>query len=91
MPTADPNRTPPETGRPEPEARRPDGKEIEELNRQTMPQIRRIDLASLLGDRVHRFANLLFRMLGRDEEPQPGCAFFHRRVQNRLHVDPTGE
>jgi len=37
MPTADPNRTPPETGRPEPEARRPDGKEIEELNRQTMP------------------------------------------------------
>ena len=37
MPTADPTRTPTDATRHEAEAQRPDGKEIEELNRQTMP------------------------------------------------------
>ena len=38
MPTADPTRTPSDAVRPEAAAKRPEGKEIEELNRQSMPK-----------------------------------------------------
>jgi hypothetical protein len=38
MPTVEPTPTPTDATRREAEAKRPEGKEIEELNRQTMPK-----------------------------------------------------
>ena len=51
----------------------------------------RIDARKLLGHGGHCRADLLFGMRAGDEEPQSGGAFFHRRIENRLHVDAALE
>ncbi len=38
-----------------------------------------------------RRRNLLVRVLGGDEEPQPGRLLLHCRVQDRLHIDAAFE
>lgn len=47
----------------------------------------RVDLRQFLGDNVDGPADLLRRVLGRDEKPHARSFFFHRRVQDRLGID----
>ena len=43
-----------------------------------------------IGD-ADGLSDLLFRMAAVDKKSQPHCALSHRRIEDRLHVDPTLE
>ncbi len=49
----------------------------------------RVDLEKLLGHRIHRRANLFFRMHGSDKKPKSRGLFFDGRVENWLDVDSS--
>lgn len=51
----------------------------------------RVDAGQLLDDGVHRRADLLLRVGARQEEAQARELLFHRRVDDRLHVDAALE
>src|SRR5438128_9296069 len=59
------------------------------LRRWSDAEVFRIEVFQFGTKGVDRRADLLFGMSRRHEEPQPRLMLFHRRIQDRLHVDPA--
>ena len=48
-------------------------------------------LSTFLQQNCNRIPDLVFAVSRRQEEPEPGGPFRHRRIKDRLHIDATTE
>src|ERR1700675_2230517 len=61
------------------------------VKRSSLAQVFRVDSVDFFGSHVDRVANLLLRVAGSDEDPQPRSPLFDGWIENRLDVDPAVE